>query len=71
MQVPSDMTIDDALDLLLKYGSIDQYEVEGNYLYVLYDNEENALKALDDLKDSFYIVYEYIEYDTGDSMVVD
>ena len=71
MRVPDDMTIDDALDLLLKYGSIDQYEVEGNYLYVLYDNEANALKALDDLQDKFYIVYEYIEYDTGDSMVVD
>lgn len=71
MQVPSDMTIEDALDLLLKYGSIDQYEVEGNYLYVLFDNEENALKALDDLKDTFYINYEYIEYDVCNSMVVD
>src|SRR5581483_16157 len=58
VQIPPDEKLDVILDLLLKYGSIDQYEIDGNYLYVLYDNEYNALKAVDDLTDKLNIAYE-------------
>lgn len=71
IKIPPDTELDDIFDMLLKSGPIDQYEKDNNYLYVLYENEYDALNAVNNLSDSLDITYDHIEYDPRESMVVD